>query len=146
MRWIKEHWFGLLMSIFVLFVVLYFIIILVSPRYDLQRRGFIPCTEELAQNISACQENKLTCAMGAIWRNNLCDLRVIVQGFSAWLEGKQARPWSNYWFEPELLSDRPGNDDPDLAEFYRQHPDLQAEMNELKRLEQEQYQNDQPKE
>ena len=146
MRWLKEHWFGLLMSLFTLLAVMYFVIIFVSPRYDLKRRGFIPCTEELAQNLASCKENKLICTMGAILKNNLCDLRVIGQGFTDWWNDRQPRPWSNYWFEPELLSDRPGNDDPDLAEFYRQHPDLQVEMNELKRLEQEQYQNDQPKE
>ena len=131
MHWLKEHWFGLLMSFLVLLVVLYFIIIFVSPRYDLKRRGFIPCTEELAQNLIGCQESKITCSMGAIWRNNLCDFRVIYQGLVDWLNDKQDKPWSNYWFEPELLNDRPGNDDHDLVVFYRNHPDLQEEMNKL---------------
>ena len=114
MRWLKDHWFGLLMSIFLLLAAVYFILIFISPRYDLQRRGFIPCTERLAEAVADCRENKIVCTMGAIWDNNLCDLGVIYDGLRDWAGGKQKYPWSNYLFEPELFSDRRGGDDPEL--------------------------------
>ena len=33
MRWLKDHWFGLLMSIFLLLAAVYFILIFISPLY-----------------------------------------------------------------------------------------------------------------
>ena len=143
MRWFKEYWFGLFMSVFTLIAVLYVTIIFISPRYDIQRRGFIPCTEKLAQNIAACPDGALFCTMQAILNNNLCDMEVIGQGVKNWLNGKQDKPWSNYIFEPELIGGLPGNDDPDLEEIYQQHSNFAEEMAKLKQLEQEQQQNEQ---
>lgn len=138
MRWLKEYWFSLLMSTFLLLAALYFILLFISPRYDLQRRGFIPCTERLAEAVADCRENKIACTMGAIWDNNLCDLGVIYNGLRDWVGGKQKYPWSNYLFEPELLSDRRDSDNPEVEEFYRQNPNLAEEMAKLKKLNEEQ--------
>lgn len=100
---LKEHWFGLLMSFVILFGFLFFLLILLSPRYDAQKRGFIPCTESLAQNLLSCpQESKYSCGIKYIFINSWCDMKVIGKGFSDWLDGKQKAPWSNYIFEPEL--------------------------------------------
>ena len=144
MRWLKEHWFGLLMSIFLLLATVYSALIFASPRYDLQRRGFIPCTERLAKAAANCDNSGLVCIMEAIWENSRCDFGVISAGVKNWLGGKQKYPWSNYLFEPELLSDRRGNNDPELNEFYQQNPDLRGEMAKLKELNEEQDKDEYP--
>ena len=44
MTFLKHHWFGLILSLFMLAYLLVFVLVLLSPRYDMQKRGFIPCT------------------------------------------------------------------------------------------------------
>lgn len=134
--WLKNRWFGLLISAFLLLLLLYFAVIFASPRYDMQNRGFIPCTEKMAEEIIACKENRLSCTFMAIWRNNLCDLEVIHQGWQNWRQKKQPSPWSNYLFIPELPVDEL-TEDPVLREYYKNHPDTAAEMEQLQKLNKE---------
>ena len=63
MTFIKNHWFGLLLSLVVGFFMLVFALVLFSPREDLHSRGFIPCTEEMAYNMLGCNENKAWCML-----------------------------------------------------------------------------------
>lgn len=100
MRWIKNHWFGLLISIFLLIMAVYFVIVFSSPRRDAEKRGFIPCTEEMADNILRCNDKKLSCTFWAIIDNNVCNVKIIYTGFLNWKDNKQDKPWSNYLFTP----------------------------------------------
>lgn len=123
---IKAYWFGLLTSFILLVGFLFFLLVLVSPRYDAQKRGFISCTEQLSANISTCSaETKYRCIFGAIMQNSWCDIKVIGQGFSLWVKGQQKAPWSNYIFKPDILSAE-DKDNPLDQEFYEQnqHPEL----------------------
>lgn len=120
----KKHWFSILMlSLIVLFVV-FFTLIALSPKQDLKKRGFIPCTEALVQEMINCQNQKW-CGFKVIINNSLCDLKVIGQGLHLWIKGQQPAPWSNYIFEPELFQDQ------ELKEFYDQNPNLEAQMQNL---------------
>ena len=42
------------------------------------------------------------CILAAIGNDNLCNIKVIVKGFSNWLVGEQNTPWSNYIYTPEV--------------------------------------------
>ena len=99
---IRYYWFGIFISAIIFISVSFFLIILLSPKQDAQKRGFIPCTEQLAQNLYACaQDKKYSCLVKEILKNSWCDVKVIGQGFSNWLAGRQPAPWSNYFFTPE---------------------------------------------
>ncbi|MBE6448078.1 MAG: hypothetical protein E7018_02125 [Alphaproteobacteria bacterium] len=136
MNFVRHHWFGLIMSIVVCAFMLMFVLVLLSPRQDAKKRGFIPCTETLAENILSCQKNKVFCLLSAVVKNSWCDAKVIGAGFSMWVGGEQSTPWANYIFEPEIVFD--GIDDPEAREQYlKENPNLKTEMIELKRLSEE---------
>ena len=121
----KEYWFGFFISLILLFGFLFFLLVLVSPRYDLQKRGFIPCTETMAKNIMNCpEEKKFLCGIKAVLKNSWCDLGVIKQGFSLWFDGKQKTPWDNYIFEPVLPEDA----------FFENDVDRNMNMEQIKKL------------
>ena len=136
MRFIKEYWFGITISIFLLCAVVYFVLVFVSPRYDLQRRGFVSCTEELASNVESCGRNSTLCTMGAIWADNVCNMQIIAQGFQNWINGEQETPWSNYIFEPELPQEVT-DENTELENFYQENPNLYQDMQNLKKLNKE---------
>ncbi len=94
------HWFGILMSMFVIIIILYCTAILLSPRVDSKNRGFIPCSQKLLTDIYSCQ-NKVGCTIKAALNNTACDFKIMGQGISLWIKGEQGAPWSNYIFEPE---------------------------------------------
>ena len=100
MTFLKHHWFGLILSLFMLAYLLVFVLVLLSPRYDVQKRGFIPCTETMAEQLIDC-DNGAWCMLKTIVRNGWCDAEVIGGGFRMWLRGEQKTPWANYLFEPE---------------------------------------------
>ena len=127
MSFLKAHWFGLVVSLITAFFILVFLIVLFAPRQDELKRGFIPCTEAMAEEMFACESNgKALCMLSAVVKNNFCDIDVIGAGLKSWLLGKQPRPWSNYYFEPQLSEEDAG------AEEYRKtHPDIGAQMKKL---------------
>ena len=130
LNFIKYHWFGLLISTaFGLFLVQFFIV-LFAPHHDLQNRGFVPCTNQMAEQVETCNYAKI-CVLKAVSDNTFCDTKVIVSGFSKWIKGEQPRPWSNYFFVPEYPQQ---TEDPDeeLEEFYKENPDLQEQMQKIK--------------
>lgn len=136
MSFLRAHWFGLLVSLFTAYFVVIFILVLFSPRQDLQKRGFIPCTETMVREMLECnQESKSFCMIGAVVKNSLCDSKVVLDGLGAWVKGQQPSPWANYYFTPELAGSE--EEDEGLDEFRRQTPDVEASMEELRRLNQD---------
>ena len=131
MRFIKHHWFGILLSILLLAYLSLFILVMVSPREDLERRGFLKCTDDFVIKAKRCQNAK-RCLIGALLGNNLCYAEVVKDGMEAWVEGSQETPWENYLFDPKLSPKDEG-----LQEFYEANPDLLYDMEELKRLNEE---------
>ena len=88
---------------FLVFFVAYMVVMLVvSPRQDLQKRGFIPCTEEFVLSVADCTRGEMICPLKYLWHDTTCNATVILDGFGAWVRGKQPTPWANYLFVPEL--------------------------------------------
>lgn len=135
MAFLKHYWFGILTGLIIFIGLIMFVLILLSPRQDLQRRGFIPCTEDMAERLIAC-DRQIGCVMGAIMENSWCDAKVIGRGVKNWLSGKQSAPWSNYIFIPELPADELF-DEAAQKEYFQNNPDSLQEMQELKQLNEE---------
>lgn len=130
----KHYWFGLLTSIILFVGFLFFLLVLVSPRQDLQKRGFIPCTEAMAEGMMSCPtDGKVRCVLGYILENTWCDMRVVGKGLSLWLSGEQKTPWSNYIFTPEL-EDSEDTEDEELIQFRKENPHLDLELEYMKKL------------
>jgi len=108
------------------------IIIVSSPREDLQKRGFIPCTETMIAELHDC-EGIVWCTVKAILKNAACDFKVIKKGFGGWLRGEQETPWANYLFAAEKEDDF----EEILRQFYDENPDIAGEMRRLKELHEE---------
>ena len=139
MRFIKHHWFGLIISLFMLAYLLVFVLVLFAPRYDEQKRGFIPCTEIMAEELINC-EDKIGCMLKTVAKNTWCDVTIVAKGFSLWAKGEQTTPWANYLFEPKLPHQEKETEDEteeSLQEFYTQTPNIAASMQNLRRLNQE---------
>ena len=64
MRFVKDHWFGLLVSIFVFFFLCVFALVLAAPHQDEQKRGFVPCTETMAEELRGCNGRNM-CVLAA---------------------------------------------------------------------------------
>ena len=130
MNFIKHYWFNLLIALVIILGMGFTLLIALSPREDAQKRGFIPCTEQLAENVSACRGG-LWCATKAVLENGRCDAGVIIRGIRLWLKGKQPRPWSNYIFVPEInYHDNPLYENSEL--FYQENPDYRQDFEKLK--------------
>ncbi len=135
MAYIKNHWFGIGVSLFVVLFILMLILILLAPKQDAKSRGFIPCTEKLVETLLDCERN-VWCTSKAIINNSWCDVKVIGRGIKKWLQGKQAAPWSNYIFEPELPL--PSFVDEEARQQYlSDNPDVKMEMERLNILRKE---------
>lgn len=137
MSFIKTHWFGLISGVVVFVFMGVFVLVLLSPRQDAQKRGFIPCTHELADRLLNCEsDKKISCLFGAILRNTWCDMKVIGQGVANWFDGKQKTPWSNYIFIPEAeLSDV--FDTETAKKYLKNNPSPAVEMQKLQKLNKE---------
>ena len=140
MNFIKTHWFGLITGIIIFFFFILFILVLLSPRQDNLRRGFIPCTETMAENLLSCEEHKVICLIKSVVKNSWCDTKVVGRGIKLWIKGEQQAPWSNYIFIPELPQDE-FFDKEAQAEYFKNNPGTAAEMQQLKELN-EQLEND----
>jgi hypothetical protein len=131
-HFVKHHWFGLILNLFVLLFGVMTILIMIAPKQDVQGRGFIPCTLVMIDELSSC-ERKVYCSVKAIAQNSWCDFKVIGSGLLHWLQGTQARPWSNYIFTPQLPEDEWIDQDA-RAEYLKQYPNTLQEMQKLKQL------------
>ena len=75
-----------------------------------------------------CEEKlKVFCILGAVVKNNLCDIDVIGNGLKKWLVGEQDKPWSNYYFIPQLPKEDEGTE-----EYLKNHPNIKKRMQKLK--------------
>lgn len=129
-KFIKKNLFWIIADIFFTVYFLFLALIFFAPRVDLAERGFIPCTKKMINDMLSCQQNKTWCTVKFVLKNNVCDFKVVKEGFHLWLAGKQERPWSNYYFEP-LLEEEPEIEDEELKAYYQEHRDLFSEMEEL---------------
>ena len=101
---IKRHWFGLLLTIFMLLFMGLIIIVSLAPHNDDKMRGFAPCTYEMSQKLSFYSaQRSIVNVFGAIMSSYFCYAKVVGDGFELWIEKKQDRPWDNYFFEPETM-------------------------------------------
>ena len=107
-----ERFFKLLyyycLGLFFLFVVYMITVMFLSPRQDAEKRGFIPCTEELVYGIANCEAGKMSCTFGYLWNDTKCNVNVILNGLGAWAKGQQATPWANYLFTPVTEAEQEG--------------------------------------
>ena len=136
MDFINKHWFGLLTGFIIFIFGVLFILVLLSPRQDVQRRGFIPCTEIMAEKMLSCENNKVFCLLSAVVQNSWCDIKVVGTGIQKWINGQQATPWENYIFVPEIPSDEIFDSEA-RTEYLRKTPDIRAEMQRLHELNKE---------
>ena len=136
MNFIRRYWFGLSTGLMIFLCFVLFVLVLLAPRQDIKKRGFIPCTEAMADKIISCEKNKVMCLLGAVLTNSWCDVKVVYQGLENWVNGTQSRPWSNYIFTPELPIDEDFNDEA-RAEYLKNNPDMRTEMEQLKKLREE---------
>ena len=136
MNTMRRYWFGLTTGLFVLAFCLLFLLVLLAPRQDAQKRGFIPCTEKMAEHLLNCGENKIWCSLKVIVQNSWCDMKVVGHGFAAWMRGKQDMPWSNYIFVPEPVEDELFDAEA-RADYLKNNPAFAEEMLQLKKLSEE---------
>lgn len=126
MKFITRHWFGLIISSIVFAYIFLFILILISPRQDLQKRGFIACTEKFIEDTDTC--NGSWCMFKSIVSNSFCDFKIIGTGVKNWVKGEQKTPWSNYIFEPELDIDE------EIEEIISENPEILNDLRNIKKL------------
>lgn len=136
MQFIRQHWFGLITGIILFCFFVLFILVLLSPRQDEKKRGFIPCTEVMAEQMLNCENRKFSCMFSAIVKNTWCDTKVVGVGLKRWVTGEQNTPWSNYIFIPEFPADENFDEDA-LNEYLQNNPPPQLEMQELQQLNEE---------
>lgn len=125
-----------LLALLVLFVAYMVIMLVLSPRQDLQKRGFIPCTEEFVLNVADCTRGEIICPLKYLWRDTTCNATVILDGFGAWVKGKQKTPWANYLYKPELpelsdMTDYNGNIVEDMQDLEAQSQFIERKNREL---------------
>ncbi len=138
MQFIKKYWFGLITGTMIFIFLGMFILVLLSPRQDVQKRGFIPCTDAMAAQLSGCRDNGgIGCMLGGIVQNSWCEMKVIGKGIKLWISGQQTAPWSNYIFIPEVVSADEDFDEEARQEHLRNNPPFSEEMQELKILNEE---------
>ena len=131
MGFVRQHWFGFIVTLVLLLSALLFLIVLFSPRQDNQKRGFIPCTETMAAALYDCRGRSF-CMLGAILENSRCDAAVVLTGLGDWVKGKQPSPWSNYFFTPDLEPEEELA--PEVQEFYQDNPNLRRDMKQLEAM------------
>ncbi|MFI3241817.1 MAG: hypothetical protein R3Y43_04545 [Alphaproteobacteria bacterium] len=71
MNFIKNHWFGLLMSLLFASYLVVFITGLFSPQ------TFESCTEEMANKIMDC-DGEIWCSAKVIMNNLLCEFKTVL--------------------------------------------------------------------
>lgn len=129
MQFIKNHWFGLFISLFMLYFLGVFFIVMIAPHQDEQKRGFVPCTEKMAEKLHDCDSKKI-CVLDVVIKNTFCDIRIINQGIMNWVKGKQPSPWASYLFTTPKSAEQI-QEDKEWQEYTGEKPNFDAQMNEL---------------
>ena len=135
MAFIKKHWFSFIVGLLLAVFLLMFILILIAPKQDVQKRGFVACSHQLLADLGEC-ERGLWCSGKAVLRCSWCDIKVIGRGLQNWAKGSQPAPWSNYIYEAEI----PQNgfiDEAARQEYLVRFPDTEREMERLNLLRKE---------
>lgn len=132
MKWVKDHWFGMIMWLWVVAVALVMVMVLLSPHYDAKNRGFAFCTQQLIEKLEEC-DKKIACSTVAVLDNTICDVKIIGKSFKEWVDGKHPYPWSGYIFAAEIPLSSFINED-ERREYLEEYPDTLAEMEKLKFL------------
>lgn len=132
MNFIKSHWFGMLIGLWMFLFIALVGIVIFAPHHDAKNRGFAFCTHNLADDLISCDKATL-CTMNAILNNTWCDIKIICQSFNDWIDNKHPYPWSGYLFEPEQLHSS-YFDEEEVKEYMQEYPDTLEEMVELKKL------------
>lgn len=134
LKFLKYHWFGLIISVIGLCYLAVFLLVLFAPKQDKLNRGFIPCTKSLVQEMFACTDNKAWCMSKSIVKNTWCDTKVIAHGVAAWINGSQDTPWANYYFAAEPETEQNNEEiSPELQQFYDENPNIAEQMETLAR-------------
>ena len=129
-RFLKNHLFWIVCSFIFGFYFAFLALIFFAPHQDALERGFIPCTKQMMQELAMCQKSKVSCTFKLILKNNVCDFKVVKKGFDLWLEGKEKRPWSYYYFTP-TLNEPDVLEDEALKDYYQNNQNIAREMEEL---------------
>ncbi|MBR1604753.1 MAG: hypothetical protein IJ660_01435 [Alphaproteobacteria bacterium] len=131
MRFLQHHWFNIVVVLLVFLALGMTLLIAFSPKQDAKKRGFIPCTLQLAEQVANCRGG-LWCTTKAVVKNSWCDSKVIGQGIKLWLQKQQPAPWSNYFFTPDLSHlETSINEHAEL--FYQENPNYIQDFENLKR-------------
>ena len=101
-KFIKDYWFGILVSGMVLVCMLFAAIIAVAPHNDADMRGFTPCTYQMADELGQSTKPEFKQLFKVISAGYGCYLTVMKEGMTAYIDGKQKTPWSNYLFVPTV--------------------------------------------
>ena len=130
MKYLKNHWFGILISVFMAYFLTVIILVVISPKEDAKNRGFIPCSDTQMQNIKNCKKNRITCIICSSLQGNLCYMKVVNKGMVDFLLGRQTFPWSNYLFSPE--PEPAEYQDEEVQKILQEHPELIKSMEDIK--------------
>lgn len=137
MGFIKRNLFGFFIAmIFIIFGVL-FVAMIVSPKEDLKKRGFIPCTEKFVHHANMCENSKM-CIVKGVWSHIGCGFSVVGTGVSKWAKGEQNTPWENYVFIPEVeIKNEGAYIQEGMEELYNENPNIVEDMMSTKELHEE---------
>ena len=111
-KFVRLHWFGLLLSIFVVLFMLFMAVIAVAPHNDAKMRGFTPCTYQMAQELSRDTSHKMMRIFKIVNNGYFCYFQVISEGAKQFALGKQKTPWENYLFKAESFEEIPEEGEP----------------------------------
>ncbi len=102
---IREYWFGGLLGLFMLLFILLVVIVACAPHNDEKGRGFSGCTYDMVYELNIYGgQKKVWGVVGAIFNSYVCYVKVMRDGFHNFVDGKQATPWENYFFEPYTMN------------------------------------------
>lgn len=124
-----------LLALIVVFMAYMTLMLFIAPKVDMQKRGFIVCTEQLVSDVAVCKKGSVGCPLKYLWQDMECNTFVILDGLGAWVRGKQSTPWANYLFEPETIYDDDYDGDivADMADLEAQSQFIQGKKEELER-------------
>ena len=84
MNFFKRYWFAGLIAFIVCCFLLLFILLILSPKDDAKKRGFVKCTHEMIDNLSEC-DKAFYCSIKSIIDNTWCNVKVVAEG-GRWFE------------------------------------------------------------
>lgn len=137
MEKILKYTYYICLGLFCVFVFYMTSVMFLSPRQDALKRGFIPCTEALVNNLTYCQKGKIFCPLQYLGKDLVCNTKVVWNGLILWGKGVQKTPWNNYLYTPVIVAptddelEYTGNPASDMAAIERQHNFIEQKHREL---------------